>query len=252
MSVDVTKLRDGDEEQPIWARPEPGARGATHTREEIAAAAIRIADAEGYDAVSMRRIAKELGAGTMTLYHYVRTKAELLSVMHDQVMGELLIPDGEMPDDWRRAFEEIARRSLACHLRHPWTLEAFRGVAVGPNALRHVEQSLQAAEMSGLEGKRQFELILLIDDYVFGYVVRARVQQRHAGSDPMARAERIRSMVEYMKAQVERGDYPLLERFMADGTESAVREMTEVGADEQRFDRGLATLLDGVEQSLPG
>ena len=65
---------------------------------------MRIADAEGFDAVSMRRIATELDAGTMTLYHYVRTKDELLTLVIDAVMGEVVIPDDEpMPDDWRAA-----------------------------------------------------------------------------------------------------------------------------------------------------
>ena len=63
------------------------------TRDEIAAAAMRIADAEGFDAVSMRRIATELDAGTMTLYHYVRTKDELLALVTDAVMGEVVVPD---------------------------------------------------------------------------------------------------------------------------------------------------------------
>src|SRR6476620_10056298 len=62
-------------DQPIWARPEPGERRPAYTRERIAETAIAIADAEGFDAVSMRRIASELGAGTMTLYYYVRTKS---------------------------------------------------------------------------------------------------------------------------------------------------------------------------------
>ena len=54
---------------------------------------MRIADAEGFDAVSMRRIAAELDAGTMTLYHYVRTKDELLTLVIDAVMGEVVVPD---------------------------------------------------------------------------------------------------------------------------------------------------------------
>src|SRR5215207_5547112 len=69
------------DDMPIWARPEPGERRPAHTREKIAETAIAIADAEGFEAVSMRRIAAELGAGTMTLYHYVRTKDELVALM---------------------------------------------------------------------------------------------------------------------------------------------------------------------------
>ena len=71
----------------VWTRPERGRRRPRYTRDEIAAAAIRVADAEGFDELSMRRLASELGAGTMTLYHYVRTKDELLALVHDAVMS---------------------------------------------------------------------------------------------------------------------------------------------------------------------
>ena len=71
----------------IWLREEPRGRRASHTRAEIARAAVEIADGEGFDAVSMRRVARQLGAGTMTLYHYVRNKDELITLMADEVMA---------------------------------------------------------------------------------------------------------------------------------------------------------------------
>ena len=69
---------------------------------QIAAAAVRIADAEGFEAVSMRRLAAELDAGTMTLYHYVRTKDELLALVTDAVMARAVVAD-------RRAARRLAR-----------------------------------------------------------------------------------------------------------------------------------------------
>src|ERR1700749_1700255 len=87
--------------QPIWVRPAPGQRKPTLSRERIAATALQIADAEGFEAVSMRRIASELGAGTMTLYHYVKTKDELIALVGDTIMGELVIGADELPDGWR-------------------------------------------------------------------------------------------------------------------------------------------------------
>ena len=95
---------------PIWARPEPGARRARFTREQIAEAALAVADKDGFDAVSMRRVASELGAGTMTLYHYVQTKDELVALMDNAIMGELLVPDDELSTDWREAPENGERR----------------------------------------------------------------------------------------------------------------------------------------------
>jgi len=79
--------------QLLWAR---STRRPKHTREQIAATALAIADAEGIEAVTMRRIAAELGAGTMTLYHYVASKAELTALMLDAIMAEQLAPVADL------------------------------------------------------------------------------------------------------------------------------------------------------------
>ena len=106
---------------------------------------MRIADAEGFDALSMRRLAAELDAGTMTLYHYVRTKDELLTLVIDAVMGEVVLgPDEPMPEHWRDAMTLIAERSRASLLRHPWILDITDDPGFGPNSVRHFDQSLQA------------------------------------------------------------------------------------------------------------
>ena len=156
----------------IWERPEPGTRRPRHTREQIATAALAIADREGFEAVSMRRVAAELGAGTMTLYHYVRTKDDLVELMDDAIMGEVLIPDGELPATWREAMRAIARRSHGAFVRHPWALEALRGARGGPNGMRHFEQSLAAVASLELDTRAKLELIAIVDDYVFGFVFR--------------------------------------------------------------------------------
>src|SRR4051794_1897561 len=105
--------------EPIWTQPPPGQRRPRYTREQIAQAALSIADADGYDAVSMRRVAAELGAGTMTLYHYVRTKDDLRALMDDAIMSEVLVPDGELSADWRGAIAENARRPYPALRRPP-------------------------------------------------------------------------------------------------------------------------------------
>ena len=137
----------------IWLREEPSARRPTHTRADIAGAALEIADAEGFDAVSMRRVAQKLGAGTMTLYHYVANKDELITLMVDAVMGEVLVPDGELAGDWRAAMEQIAKRSHDAFANHRWTLDRMGEMRPGPNFMRHFEQSLQAVESAGLVGR---------------------------------------------------------------------------------------------------
>ena len=93
----------------------------------------------------MRRVAAEIGAGTMTLYHYVRTKDELDRPDGRRDHGRRsLIPDGELPGHWREAIEMIGRRSHEVFQRHPWALQALTDAQGGPNGLRHFEQSLAA------------------------------------------------------------------------------------------------------------
>ena len=175
-----------DDQLPIWMRPEPGDRKPRFTREAIAKAALAIADAEGFDAVSMRRIAERLGAGTMTLYHYVRTKAELVALMDDALMGEIVLPEGTLPNDWREALTAIARRTREVFRRHPWALVSMQGAVPGPNGARHFEQSLAALSRTSFNRRTKLELLALVDDFVFGHVLRAAEVQSTLSKEPDA------------------------------------------------------------------
>jgi AcrR family transcriptional regulator len=233
---------------PIWARPEPGARRARFTREQIAEAALAVADAEGIDAVSMRRVAAELGAGTMTLYHYVRTKDELVALMDNAIMGELLIPEGEMPSDWREALTLIARRTRDAFDRHPWSLGAMTDAQMGPNGMMHVEQSVQAVAELDLDFVEKFEILSLVDEYAFGYAMRRRVP---GPDDPAAREDWLRQMTAYIDDELATGDYPALAELVPEGgMTEAWERMQESDAAEDRFERGLKRLLDGIELDL--
>jgi AcrR family transcriptional regulator len=238
---DVSSARD-----PIWARPGPGERRPAYTREQIAAAAMRIADAEGTDAVTMRRVATELGAGTMTLYHYVANKQELLALMDDAMMGELLVPDDELGDDWREAIAEIARRSYGVFKRHPWLVEHLGDEddpgPGGPNAMRHFEQSLKAAALAGLEDFDRLDLVGFVDDYVFGHVMRARETRQSE--------EHIAAMLDYLEAELATGEYPHIAELAGDDIRGNFERFAKIAADETRFERGLQRLLDGIELDL--
>jgi AcrR family transcriptional regulator len=241
--------------QPIWTRPEPGTRRPRFSREQIAAAALAIADAEGFDAVSIRRIATALGAGTMSLYRYISAKSDLIALMDDAIMGESLIPDGELPADWREALAMIARYTRAALLRHPWAVQALQGGgaagqdgAFGPNGIRHFEQSLAAVADAPLDTAAKLDLITLIDDYVFGHVLRAGEQQaRSAGGDQEHAAE----IAGYIQRQIATGQFPHLERLTHD---PAAQTLADPGRLDERFERGLSALLDGAaaDAARPG
>jgi AcrR family transcriptional regulator len=242
-------MRQDADQGPIWARPAPGSRRPTYSREQIAATAIAIADAEGYEAVSMRRIAAELGAGTMTLYHYVQSKDELVALVGDRIMSEIVIPDDELPEGWREGMAEIARRTLAIFQRHPWIVEHLGEgdpEGAGPGVLRHVEQTLEVAARSGLDLDDQFELAAIVDDYVFGHAMRSlegvQFGRRRAQKD------RFDAMVAYVTEQLETGDYPHLRAAAGDDPAAGLARIGHLAADEERFERGLQRVLDGLER----
>jgi len=230
---------------PIWLRREPGDRKPRFTRETIARAALAIADAEGFEAVSMRRLAESLGAGTMTLYHYVRTKAELVALMDDALMGEVVLPGDELPKGWREALTAIARRTRDVFRRHPWALVSMRGAVPGPNSARHFEQSLAALSRTSFDRRTTLELLALVDDFVFGHTLRSAERQPSSAAEPDARM--VAAMRAWATRQYDSGAFPhTLALFGRMSAEKAVAEATGADDEEGRFERGLATLLDGV------
>jgi AcrR family transcriptional regulator len=237
---------------PVWARPEPGARRASLTREDIANAGLAIGDAEGLDAISMRRIAAELGVGTMTLYYYVRNKEELLDLMHDAIMGEVIVPDLELPVDWRGALTAIAERTRSTMLRHPWSVGSPPTTS-GPNGMRHFEQSLAAVAPLGLDLAQRFDIICAIDDYTFGYLLR-ELEQAREDAGPFADREWVEALAGYFEAQWSSGAFPEVQALVEqDGSRALMERLGELSHDAGRFRRGLDWVLDGIERSVsPG
>ena len=189
----------------------------------------------------MRRVANELGAGTMTLYHYVRNKEDLLALVDDAIMGEVLVPEGEMPDSWRDALREIAQRSREVFRRHPWRAVNLGEAHGGPNSVRHFDQSLAAVESTGLSERDRLEIIAMVDDYVLGNSVRQ--------TEVELPAEEWTSVIaDYLGDMLETGEFKHVEKLVAgDSPEEAVQRVMAVMRDQSAFDRGLERLLDGIE-----
>jgi AcrR family transcriptional regulator len=227
-----------------WMRVDRASRKPRFSRDDIAAAAIRIADSEGFAAVSMRRVAAELDAGTMTLYHYVRTKDELLTLVFDAFLGEVVVPSTErLPRDWRAAISLIARRTRDALRRHPWILDIADDPNIGPNAMRHFDQCVQS--LASLEARfdDKLDLIMAVDEYVFGFCLHERNNLKdEVDTDEMA---------DYITALLDEGDYPALSAMIADvGLEKMWSMIHAHVRGTGRFDRNLARLLAGFEASL--
>lgn len=207
------------------------------TREKISGAALEIADSEGFAAVSMRRIASRLGVSTMSLYYYIRTKADLVALMDDALMGETLVPEGQLPSEWREALTAIARRTRDVFTRHPWALLSLQGAPPGPNAMRHFEQSLEAVEQAPLSLKGKLALLQLVDDFVFGHSLRT-AERDSLGGDP--------DLTQLFKT----GAFPRTAALFAPGnSRDAARHRQWLLKD--RFESGLAAVLDGATRQLP-
>ncbi|MGP4097414.1 TetR/AcrR family transcriptional regulator C-terminal domain-containing protein [Nonomuraea sp. KM90] len=136
--------------RPDLQQPEPPPRQALN-REHVLRTAIEIADAEGLGAVSMRRLAAELGVGPMSLYRHVANKDELVTQMVDQVFGESELPTPG-PEGWRAKLELVSRRQWQLGQRHIWLPRAisFTRPLLVPNMMAHTEWTLRALDGLGL------------------------------------------------------------------------------------------------------
>jgi AcrR family transcriptional regulator len=225
----------------VWTRVPPGERRARVSREELAAAAVHIADTEGLAALSMRRLAQEVGVGTMTLYHYVRNKDELLTLLNDAVMGEVVVPEDQpLPSDWRAALSVIAFRSKSSIERHPWVLDVTDDPPIGPNSVRHFDQTMQAVSSIDLPLADRLDIASTIDEFVFGYCL---MERNNPGTDFAAKAE----MVDYVSVLLETGAYPTLKALADDmGINRVWDTVRKTFSVPDRFQRHLDRLLDGI------
>ena len=228
---------------PIWAVAAPGTRKPRFTREQIAKTALALADSEGFEALSMRRVAEALGAGTMTLYYYVRTKEDLLALVEDALMGETVDACEPLPKAWRPAVKKLATATRATYVRHAWALRSLTGVPIGPNGLRHIEQSLQAVASVELSIAPKLELLSIIDDYVFGHCA-SWVRRRNQMQLDRKAAGALREAIGRL---LDAGDHPQLRAVIGDRdpVEALVKSSGST-SEEQHFDLGLDALLDGL------
>lgn len=239
-------------------------------RREIAAAAIAIADEEGIEAVSMRNIATRLDVGTMTLYTWVENKDDLIAVMSDKLSEEMLIPE-PMPSAWREAITEIAVATRDVFAKHPWMLKGRPPGKIGPNMLRHIDQSLRAVKELELDWESRASVLQAVDHYALGYAVaNQRREQRikaHAERDAQdygkafaevaeKRAHKTRSEIPATRGDAANaielrrlfasGEVPQLAEFFGSPEEALERIKQGPPQIDSAFEDGLEWLLDGI------
>ncbi|GGV62797.1 TetR/AcrR family transcriptional regulator C-terminal domain-containing protein [Streptomyces griseoloalbus] len=228
------------EPEVIWARPERTGRGPrpAYTRADIAAAAVRIADAEGLDAVSMRRVAAELGCGTMSLYNYVPRKEDLYELMVDAAGGEheLWEPGG----DWRADMLRVAHQSRALMHRHPWLPRLMSPVyGFSPNALRYLEHCLACLDPLPAPYGTKLELIAMLNGIVTTYVTNELATAERTRSLPWSQEQENAMRIAYLGGRIATGEYPRMAAAFAQDAGPIDLEAV--------FERALGRMLDGFE-----
>ena len=209
----------------VWDEPADGASGGL-TRADVIQAALEVADAEGLEAVSIRRVASDLGVRPMSLYTHIASKDDLVALMLHEMSGELLVPE-PLPDDWREALRAIARQAYAAYVQHPWALQAFgRGTRVGPNMLRRAEQSAAAVASLDLSPADAWIALSIVHEWTIGHALHVvtlredhELEGQLSGADP--------------------AEFPRMSKVFG------------VGREESRdtiFDVALEAVLDGIER----
>ncbi|MGW0842998.1 TetR/AcrR family transcriptional regulator [Streptomyces sp. NPDC002787] len=204
--------------QVIWARPERTGRGPrpAFSRADIAAAAVRLADAGGLDAVSMRHVAAELGCGTMSLYNYVPRKEDLYELMVDAVGGEheLWEPSG----DWRADMRRVAYQTRELMHRHPWLPRLMSPVyGFSPNGLRYLEHCMTCMDSLDAPYGTKMQLLAMVNGCVTTYVANELATAERVRSLPWSEERENEVRIAYLGGQIASGAYPrLAEAFMED------------------------------------
>jgi AcrR family transcriptional regulator len=210
--------------------------------EQIVRTAIDIADREGNDAISMRRIASELNVGAMSLYWHVANKDELIQQMLDETYAEMNLPP-KPTGDWRADMRTVAAETRQVFIRHPWVAQIGPNNrnAMGPGFLRHAEFSFGAFEQTKISKEMRLDIVHIVDDYTIGFATR-EILTGGWGNDSGETPEQTRTRTDAIFARIAKmGIFPVLTRLHNEGTEFPR------GDDLDRlFFFGLDSMLDGI------
>jgi len=206
------------------------------TRERVFRAAIDLADANGIDSLTMRKLGEELGVEAMSLYNHVANKDDILDGIQDLVVSEYELPPRQ--DDWKAALRQTAISAREVLLRHTWaaSLQLSGPDAVGPARLRYMDSILGTLREAGFSVVMTHHAFHVLDIYVVGFTI----QQINFPIE----AEDLPDLAAQFLLGIPVDDYPYLVEHINHHIESA-------HYDEGDFEFGLDLILDGLEQLHP-
>lgn len=210
----------------------PTARRSPLTRERILRAAVRLADKQGLDALSMRRLATTLKVEAMSLYNHVANKDDVLDGMVDLIIGEITPPTSG--GDWKTAMRARATSAHAVMLAHPWApMLVVSRINVGPNMLRYIDATLGTLREAGLSWAETDRAWNAMDCHIYGFTLLLQ----NFPVDPEEYASAAASYLPMLPADT----YPYmheLSRGVADGSHDGTHD----------FSFGLELILDGLDR----
>lgn len=207
-------------------------------RERVLRAAIDLADAGGIEALSMRRLAQELGVEAMSLYHHVANKSAILDAIVDMVVGEIELPP---PDaDWKSAIRTTALSAHQILVRHPWSASlVLSGSGLSMARLRYMDAILGALRRGGFTAEMTDHAYHALDSHIMGFTL-WQVGMNLGSEDDL------KAMAGQFLARLSVEEFP----YLAEHIEQHLKpdDPNEVG----EFEFGLGLILDGLERLLPG
>jgi AcrR family transcriptional regulator len=205
------------------------------TRERILRAAVALADRDGLDSLSMRRLADELGAGAMSLYHYVPNKDELVAGMIDLVFGEIELPTTDV--DWRTAMRRRALSTREALNRHRWAVGRMEGTHSGLANARVHDAVLGCLREAGFSIETTIQAMSVQDAYIYGFALQEKDLPFETAEESAAVAEAQGWEDEALAEQ-----FPYLAEVVAGHVAQVGYDFTEA------FEYGLDLILDALER----
>jgi len=224
--------------QLLWRGLDPATRGpkARLTLDQLAGAGVAVADADGLDAVSIRRVAAGLGVGPMSLYTYVPSKIELLELMIDRVFGEIERPGTDLT--WRQRLEFLAAQRWRMFRAHPWVLQYnLSRIPLGPNVLDAVEAMYVAFDGSTLPARQVVSLVGAIEEYLQGAARTLAVEDQEVARTGVSYDDFWAARATFWERYFDWARYPMHVKLWEQGG---------FDGNDRGYEFGLARLLDGI------
>jgi AcrR family transcriptional regulator len=228
---------------PPWSRPRAARERARAplSRDAIVEAALRVLDRDGYDGLSMRRVAEELGTGVASLYWHLANKEELLQLVLDRVIGEVDIPAPE-PERWQEQLKEIAREWRRVYANHRDVARISQGrIPVGPNALMATEALLAILRSARLPDQVSAHAVDLLALYMDAVAVEHGAGLPSPAGEDVPPHEVVAMIRDYF-ASLPPERFPNL---------VALAEPLTTGGSDVRFEFGLDLIIRGLAAFVP-